>query len=154
MVEDLLIKLLEKHVRRLPALVTTGKVKDVDLTAYTCTVERVDRPELFDVRLNATEFNGNRMVTIPAIGSNVLVCSIENHKAEVYLMACSQVDKVVMDIGTSAFEVSAAGTLIKRGDETLNAILNEIVDQMLGIFAGKDVPAITAIKQRINNLLQ
>ncbi|RKR83187.1 hypothetical protein BDD43_3389 [Mucilaginibacter gracilis] len=152
-IEDLLLKLLQKHVSRLPAQVTTGTVTEVDTDSYTCTVERVDRPELFNVRLNATEFNGNRMVTIPAIDSVVLVCMIENDEAEAYLMACSEVEKVLIVVDTTKFELNTSGTLISKGDETLNRILNEMVDQMLKIYAPKDVPGITALKQRINNLL-
>jgi hypothetical protein len=153
-IEDLLIKLLEKHSNRLPAMVTTGTVADVDLATHTCTVERDDRPELFNVRLNASEYTGNRMVNIPAIDSVVLVCMIENDAAEAYLLACSEIDKVLVEIGDTKLELTADGTLIGKGSDTLHSLLNDTFEMMLEIYAPKNVPGINALKIRNDNLLK
>jgi len=105
MIEELLNKLLTKHISRIPASVTTGSIKDVDEDNYTCTVEREDRPTLYGVRLNAVEYTGNRLVVIPKTGSMVLVCMIESDIAEAYLLAYSEVSKVLIKIDTSEFEI-------------------------------------------------
>ena len=153
MSEELLNRLVQKHIGSMTAQVTTGTVKDVDEDAYTCTVEREDRPTLYGVRLNAVEYTGDRFVLIPTVNSYVLVCMVEGDEAEGYLLATSAIDKLLFAIDTTELEVVAEGFSIKRGDETLKAILNAMIDQVLKVYAPKDVPGLTALKVRINSLL-
>ena len=153
MSEETLNRFVKKHIDSMPANVTTGTVKDIDETAYTCTVEREDRPTLYGVRLNAVEYTGDRFVLIPKQGSYVLVCMVEGDEAEGYLLATSAIDKLLFAIDTTELQVIAGGFSIKRGDETLKAILNDMIDQVLKVYAPKDVPGLTALKVRINALL-
>lgn len=135
------------------AQVTTGSVRDVDLVAYTCTVDRMDRPTVFNVRLNACEYSGNRVAAIPSVGSTVLICTIEGHAADAYLLACSDIDQVLIETGSTSFKISQSGTLIKKDADTLEKVLSDLVDQVIKIYAPKDVPGLGAIKKRISNLL-
>jgi len=151
--EELLNRFATKHIGKIPADVTTGTVKDIDEDTYTCTVEREDRPTLYRVRLNAVEYTGDRFVLIPKEGSYVLVCMIEGDGADGYLLATSEIEKLVFAIDTTELQVLAGGFSIKRGDETLKAILNDMIDQVLKVYAPKDVPGLTALKIRINALL-
>lgn len=152
--EENLLKLIDKKQKAKPATVTTGTVTEVDLENYTCTVTRVDRPTLFDVRLNAVEFEGDRMVAIPAEESEVLVCIIEDESAEAYLLATSSITEVLIKTAQTTYKINADGHTISKADESLKKILNDVVDQVLKIYAPKDVEGLMAIKQRINNLLK
>lgn len=153
-IEENLTKLFKQHNKALPALVTTGTVKDVDTAKYTCTVTRIDRPTLYDVRLNAVEFEGSRFTVVPKAGTEVLVCQIEADQAEAYLLACSQVESVLMKVGTASYQLDDTGHAFSKGQESLKKILNELTDQVLKVYAPKDVPGLTALKQRINDLLK
>lgn len=152
--EDQFLKVLSKHGQRRAAQVTIGTVKEILQDNYTCTISRDDRPELQGVRLNACEFEGNRFVTIPKIGSEVLVCLIDDNPAEAYLLACSEVGNVIITIGETKLKVSDSGHEIAKGSENLKSILIDLVDQVIKIGAFKDVPGLVLITQRLNNLLQ
>ncbi|WP_442795311.1 hypothetical protein [Pelobium manganitolerans] len=153
-IEENLTKLFKQHNKAVPALVTTGTVRDVDTAKYTCTVTRIDRPTLYDVRLNAVEYEGSRFVVKPSIGSEVLVCQIESDQAEAYLLAVSKIDELLIKVENTSYLLSANGHAISKADESLKKILNELTDQVLKVYAPKDVPGLTALKQRINDLLK
>lgn len=108
MLEQLLNKWVQAHLNNLPAQVTTGIVEDINEDVYTCTIKRDDRPELFNVRLNACEYEGNRFVIVPSADSVVLVCMIESDPAEAMIIACSEIDKVLVVIDDASFEVNSS----------------------------------------------
>jgi hypothetical protein len=70
------------------------------------------------------------------------------------VIACDEITEYRVTIGTTVFKLTSDGHLISRGNETLKKVLTDVVDQIIKVGAFKDVPGLTAIKQRINNLLQ
>lgn len=92
----------------------SGVAKDV--TDTTCTVVRENAPELFGVRLNAIDDDLKSFVTIiPATGSNVLVGIIENLKTEAIVLRCSEVEKVIMKIGSNTLTFDKNGFVFNDG---------------------------------------
>ncbi len=89
----------------------------------------------------------------PKQGSVCLIGLIENKEAAAFLIDAEEVEEYVLNVNESLFKIDLNGFEIKKGNVTLKKILDEVVSQMLKIYAPKDVAGITAIKTSINNLL-
>lgn len=111
------------------ATVLTATVTSVDEHALTCDVSDGDETELFNVRLRAA-IDGSEQgpVVIPAVGSAVLVGNIGNSPNGYFVMSYTDVSKVVFLVDTTRFEMTNAGVLIERNNQTLRAALDALVD--------------------------
>jgi hypothetical protein len=87
--------------------------------------------ELYNVRLRASIDNLEGVTLIPKIGSTVLVGAIGNSDNWVVL-AHSEVDKVIVVSGAARFEMNN-GFLLKHNNETLKAVLSDLVNAIQGI---------------------
>jgi len=85
----------------IPSQVIVCTVKSVDEQKLTCTVtDIVNEIDLFNVRINAS-LTTKKIAIIPAVNSYVLVGLLNNNKQARYIVAVSEVDKVVVDSNTS-----------------------------------------------------
>ena len=137
--------------------VLSGVAKDVGESA--CTVERQDAPALYDVRLNAIDDTLESCFTVyPAEGSEVLVAIIENMKTEAVVIRCSEVQKIKAKIGTTEFVIDTDGFRFSRSNEDLKTAMGDLVTEIQKIIVvqgtGPNVPALTGIKNRINQILK
>lgn len=120
--EDLIRKL--KDLTRPPMIIEPAVVKLVDEEELTCVVELVDETEIPDVRLKAA-IDGitDGLVQIPMVNSTVLVAIIGNSINTRFVIAFSQVEKVIF------FEGSNDGlTKINPLVQKLNALENKVND--------------------------
>jgi hypothetical protein len=130
-------QLVDTMLRRLPVSVSVGTVKDVDRDKRTCTVEREDRPTLFNVRLNSViSDNASYCTVFPQTGSYVLCLAIGD-QADCYLLATSEVEEFVMKTGDSELKVNKDGFMFNGGSlggmvklETLVGKLNRLENRM------------------------
>lgn len=135
-----------------PDILLEGKITGIDTENYLVDVELDKEGQLFDVRLRAVS-GGNKSIDIlPAEGAAVVIAKIADD--EYLVLACDQITEYKITVAQAEFKLTESGHLISKGTETLNKILTDLVDQVLKVYAPKDVPGLTAIKQRINNLLQ
>jgi hypothetical protein len=75
-----------------------------------CDVERDNAPALYDVRLSAIDDDlQTYCVTVPAVGSVVVVGVIEGLKTEAVLLRCSEVQAFRIKIGGKTFVVDKDG---------------------------------------------
>ena len=91
--------------------IITGTVVNVSETA--CDVERDDAPTIHDVRLSAIDDDlQTYCVTVPAVGSSVVVGIIEGLKTEAVLLRCSEVQAFRIKIGGKTFVVDKDGVTL------------------------------------------
>lgn len=137
-----LVKLLIKQ--SLPVQVCIGTVETVDVEKQTCTVLREDAPKLFGVRLNAvvSEY-ADRLILKPKEGSLVLCSLIENDVNEAYLLACSKLEEISLNIGEQSLLINKDGFIFNTGElgglikiEELKTQLEKLTARVDTIFDG------------------
>lgn len=103
--------------RHLPMQVFIGQVESVDIKTQTCTVVREGAPKLFDVRLNATiaEYT-DRLVLKPKLNSSVLLAIIENDVNEAFLLACSEIEEISLNIEEQSLLINKEGFVFNEGN--------------------------------------
>ena len=103
----------------------------VNVTDTLCDVEREGAPTIYDVRLNAVDDDLQSFVTVvPKEKSNVLVAVIENLKTEAVVVRCSEVQKVLLKIGTNTAVMNDDGLVFNEGKISGLAKLPKLVEWM------------------------
>lgn len=135
-----------------PQVAFEGKVIEVDKENYTVDVEIESEVVFFECRLRAIVSENNSIDVLPVVGANVILLRLEDD--DYYVISCDKIEEYKIVTGSSSFKMNTDGFSISTGDETMKKLMNEIVDQMLKIYAPKDVPGLTTLKDRINTLLK
>lgn len=116
-----------RELGKQPAQVVPATVKSVNEEDLTCELEMFDETELLDVRLKAgIDSVTDGIVQIPKAGSVVLAAMIGDQIGNRFVIACSEVDKVVF-YGGSNDGLVKIGPLVDQ----LNAIeskVNSLID--------------------------
>jgi hypothetical protein len=149
------VRLLGKS-RKEAAIVQTAYAicKSVDWTAKTMVATgQTDSLDYFDVKLgNGFEYKK------PKVGSLCLIGVIENKPASTFLIDASEVEGYYVKANTSEVEVENEGITIKRGNQDLKSVLNDMIDEInkIKVIYGNsiDVVAMTVIKDRLNSILK
>ncbi len=89
---------------------------------------------------------------LPKIGSNVVLGKLDD--SDYIVIAYDEITSYRITVGSTVLKLSADGFLIQKGKETLKAIFSDFVDQVLKVYAPKDVAGLMTIKQRLNDLLE
>jgi hypothetical protein len=157
---------VQKHIRD---LAKTGdeiyakvcEVIEVDAGKRLCDVKPLDGgAELFDIPYSA-DVQGDGLVLHPKKGSNVLVVFLDKHNAQICNV--SELDKLYLKIGGVEFRIDNSGFVIKKGNDTLVKILDDLLLEIKLIIVPTNVGpsgnplnamAFDAIKMRIDNLLK
>ena len=155
--EGLLSDLMMRTQKR-SAVKTIGLGIAQNVNESTCDIEQTYAPTLFDVRLNAVIDTLESYVTvIPKEGSYVLYGILENMEHEAAVLACSEVEKYIIKIGDTQQEITTEGTKINGGGENLKNVLNDLIAEIEKIIVvvgtSPNVPALEAIKLRLNKIL-
>lgn len=162
-----------------PVIITTGKVDSVDTTAMTCLVKIAGKPDRIDVRLRSVITDDSGLTVVPETDSDVLVALIDNKPESTLLLATSRVEQVLYKTDDSEWlmnndgltavvdktelEASKDGYILKRQNETLKGLLDELIDAINQITvptatgpSGVPVnkPVFTQIKNRLNTLFK
>lgn len=157
-VEDTWQKLFERVVQN-KSVRTIGIGIATDIQENNCTVLRDGQPELLDVRFHATEDTpGSRIVQIPADRSSVIYAVIDNQDTEAVIIKCSEIAKVLMNVGDLEYHIDATGVRISYKDDSLGAVMNGIINEVKKIIVingrSPNVPALNALQNRLNKILK
>lgn len=113
----------------------------------------VDDLEYYDVLLGLGHVDKK-----PRVGSKCLLGIIGNHEAFTFLVHAAEVEEMVVVSGPTELTINEDGYRIKKGNETLAQVLNDFFDEVMKIIVVNgttiNVPAVTAIKQRLNTVLK
>ena len=129
------------------------EVVEVDWNTKTMTAKGLtDDLEFYDVLLGL-----GSVYKKPKVGAKCLIGLILNNEAATFLIEAEAVDELFIEVGTSTFKIDANGFLVKRDNETLKKVLNDLIVELNKIIVIQgtsiNVPAMNAIKQRLNTVL-
>jgi len=134
---------------------TIGHVKAVDRENSTCDVETLADGDVLDVRLRAAVDEQQKGIFLfPKIGSSVIIAPIANNSTQYYVAMFSEVEEMVIQIEGQVLQIDKDGFSLRNDKEDLKAILTTFCEEMLKIYAPKNVPGINVLKTRIKNLLK
>lgn len=140
----------ERAKAKTPIQVEWGKVTSVDWNSKTAEVT-VDELIYYDVLLGL----GNQYRK-PKINTRCLIGIIENKEGS-YLIDAEEIEEVVTLTGDAELVQKKDGFSIKKGDESLQKVLTDFMDECnkIMVIQGNtiDVAAVTVIKQRLKSIL-
>jgi len=132
-----------------------AEVLSVDRASDTCDVRPLDGgAEILDVRLRTDDGTDGGTVVYPCVGSAVVVSPVNNSRTAFYVAMFSRADEIRAEIGSAKMAMDKDGFALEKGTDSLKGLLAELVEQLLKVYAPKDVPGITALKTKINNLFK
>ncbi|MDR0829642.1 MAG: hypothetical protein LBN95_05985 [Prevotellaceae bacterium] len=121
---------METIVERLPMSISVGTVKDVDKGKRTCTVEREERPTLFNVRLNSVISDYTEHFTVfPKPNSYVLVIALGDN-TECFLLATSEVEEISLKIGSQTLKANKDGFVFNSGNNDGLVKIEKLVEKI------------------------
>ena len=142
----------EKMKRQVKAQIVWAIVTSVDWAKKTMdTKSVVDGLELYDVLLGLGSFYRK-----PKIGTKCVLGILEN-KQGLILLDAEEFEEAVYSSGESEFTIKEDGFIIKQGDDSLKQVLGDFMTEVnkITVINGTsiNVPAVAAIKNRLNNIL-
>lgn len=150
----------DKQKSSTPIQTEWAEVKEVDWEDKTMTcIGQNNGLEYFDILLGL-----GSIYKKPKIGSMVLVGSIDNSE-EGFMIDCEEFEEVLIVSGQSEFTINTEGFIVKKGDESLKEVMNDLIAQInalnlqlqkVVVSAGvtPDVPALQEIVQETNTIKQ
>lgn len=115
-----------------------------------------------DARLRSVVKEGNRFVLVPKEGSIVQVGKIENSD-EYLVIGVEEITQVRCQVDTTAFRVDAEGFLLKKGDDSLQKLIEDLFGAISRMVFTTNVgptiklvnqPEFDALKTRFDNFLK
>lgn len=148
------IKEMAKRVG--PSATLLGVVKSVDAEEGTCVLVD-DEATYNDVRLHVVLNGDESQSVVPKVGAYALAIRIEGGE-DWYLQAVSEVEAWRLSVGNAEIEQDESGLLIKKGNDTLKDVLNDIIDGVNVIIVaqgtGPNLAKLTSAKTKLENLLR
>jgi hypothetical protein len=138
-------------------IITSGVVKAINENSID--VERDGMADLLEVRFNSILTTVENEFKITPKERSVVLCGIiENDTSEAYLLGCSEIDSIKFKVNNCEFYLDKTGVKIDNNGENLSNVLSDWIDEVSKILViqGKtiNVTAMTAIKERLNNILK
>lgn len=147
-------QLFEKRLNGSAKIQTAYAIcKEVDWDAKTMTATgQADGLDYFNVQLGL-----GSVFQYPKDGSLCLIGLIENHAANAFLIACDSVEKLHLKADNSEVQVNKEGIHVKRGDQDLKSVLNDMITEInkIKVIYGNTINVVEmeAIRNRLNNIL-
>ncbi len=105
-----------------------GSVTKLDTEEGTATIEREDKPTLYQVRLNAIAGGlTDKFEVLPAEGSKVLCSLVDNNKTEATIIKYSEIESIAATIGGNSFILDKDGFSFNEGKNGGLVIISELV---------------------------
>lgn len=134
-------------------VVIPGTVQKVDEGNGTLIVQTSEGLNYEDVRLRSVIGDNDGVMVFPQVGSSVLMARI-NGSNNFVVISIEKVDKVKYFLSDKYLEMDKDGLQVSAGDDTLKKCLDDLLDQILTIYAPMNKAAFTEIKQRLAKILK
>lgn len=156
-IDQLLAQVIKGNTKQTKGFVLfVGTVKAVE--GDTCTVDNYE-----DVRLNAIiEETDSQFTVYPKVGSKVVIGRLKSTNS-MFVIGVSEIEKVIIKIADLVFEMKDGKFAIKKGNISLNSILDKGFDQLNkaiimtpsgpGKFSAADKAVFEDLKSKTNQLL-
>ena len=156
-IDQLLAQVIKGNTKQTKGFVLfVGTVKAVE--GDTCTVDDYE-----DIRLNAIiEETDSQFTVYPKVGSKVVIGRLKSTNS-MFVIGVSEIEKVIIKIADLVFEMKDGKFAIKKGNISLNSILDKGFDQLNkaiimtpsgpGKFSAADKLVFADLKDKTNQLL-
>jgi hypothetical protein len=139
----------KKHGPAQSIIATVGSVNEDE---FTCDLIDGD-DQWFDVRLRPV-INGKESITLfPKVGSWVMAIRIESDE-EWMLIAADQIEKYRMVVGETIIEYDGVKIHVSNSQTSLKGILDDLITEVIAIYAPKNVAALQALKVKVDQLFK
>lgn len=145
---DTLRKLVHTDTIIIPAI-----VKDIDEAEGTILATTATGLEIADVRLRSVIGDNDGVLIFPQKGSSVLMARIQE-SSNFVVISMEKVDKIQYFVEDKFFKLDKDGLEISAGDESLKKCLDDLLDEIITIYAPMNKSAFMDIKQRLATLLK
>jgi len=123
--EEKLERLIKLLIAKNLKAVSIGKAKNIDIANRTCDIELAPELTLFQCRLNAIiDTYDNHIVVVPKEGSLVAFTTIENQDTNAMVIACSDIEQVIVTVGKSKVEIKEDKIVLNDGKNGLVKIVD------------------------------
>ena len=173
--EEQLVELIRKVItKNMPVMSSTGIVSNIDEDRRVCDIKVSDDITLFECRLNAIidSYDSNVLI-VPKDGSQVAYTLVENQDTNAIVIGYTEIDKVIVKIGSLSVGIEAKSVKIDGGDtgkisilnksQNLSGLLSELIDEITKLTvptsagpSGTPVNAlqISLIKEKLSQLME
>jgi hypothetical protein len=143
-----------RSLGREKATIIPAQVETSDKAKGTIDVITYEGLKIPDVRLRSIiEEDDKGMLTFPVDKTSVLIARI--NKSENYVVISMQEPEVIKcKVGEKYLELDKDGLEVSAGDDTLKKCLDDLLDEIITIYAPMNKAAFTAIKDRLAKLLK
>ncbi|WP_343671821.1 hypothetical protein [Chitinophaga sp.] len=147
-----LVDALKKLVRT-DTIIIPAIVKEVDEGEGTIVAATATGLEIADVRLRSVIGDNDGVLIFPQVNSSVLIARIQQSNYFV-VISVEKVDKIQYFVEDKFFEMDKDGLEVSAGDESLKKCLDDLLDEIVTIYAPMNKSAFTDIKKRLAKLLK
>jgi len=143
-----------RSLGREKATIIPAQVETSDKAKGTIDVITYEGLKIPDVRLRSViEEDEKGMLTFPVDKTSVLIARI--NKSENYVVISMQEPEMIKcKVGEKYLELDKDGLEVSAGDDTLKKCLDDLLDEIITIYAPMNKAAFTAIKDRLAKLLK
>jgi hypothetical protein len=134
-------------------VIIPGIVQAVDEEKGTLIVQTAEGLKIEDVRLRSVIGDNDGVMVFPQKGSSVLMARINNSNNFV-VISIEKVDKVKYFLSGKYLEMDKDGLQVSAGDDTLKKCIDDLLDEIITIYAPMNKAAFTDIKQRLAKILK
>ncbi|SFO33179.1 hypothetical protein SAMN05428949_4978 [Chitinophaga sp. YR627] len=136
------------------ATIIPAQVETSDKAKGTIDVITFEGLKIPDVRLRSIiEEDEKGVLTFPAEKTSVLIARI--NKSDNYVVVSIQEPEMIKcKVGEKYLELDKDGLQVSAGDDTLKKCLDDLLDEIITIYAPMNKAAFTAIKDRLAKLLK
>ncbi|MGN7820931.1 hypothetical protein ACTJJB_12420 [Chitinophaga sp. 22536] len=141
-------KLSQTHATIIPA-----KVIATDEKAGVVDVQLATGLNIANVRLRSVTGAHDGIAAIPPEGSSVLIGRI-NGSDDYVVISTEKIEKVKYNADKKYMEFDKDGLLVSNGNDTLKKCLDDLLDEIVKIYAPMNKAAFVAIKDRLSKILK
>lgn len=105
------------------------QVLAVDVDARTCTID-YNGVQLKDIELQVVQGVGTGILLVPTVGSNVSLAIPEGDLELGYILSCSKVDSVLMEVEKSSLKLNKDGLELNGGSNGGLVNINDLVTKL------------------------
>lgn len=134
-------------------VIIPGTVQQVDEETGTLIVQTAEGLKIEDVRLRSVIGDNDGVMVIPQKDSSVLMARI-NDSNNFVVISMEKVDKIKYFLSDKYMEMDKDGLQVSAGDDTLKKCLDDLLDEIITIYAPMNKAAFTDIKQRLAKILK
>lgn len=159
-IEDTIERLLTLTAEKaIASLVLLGTASNVNKDNDTCDVIIDEGFVLHEVRLRSVIDEGkSKMVVYPKEDSHVLVLMMGSRKMDGCLIKISDPEEIRVSMDEQETVINKDGVVFNNKGENLNTVLADFITEVTKIIVvqgtSPNVPALEAIKQRLNTILK